>query len=265
MKASRVSEWVDDRQRGGRYAFTLPDLAKSIPGSRPSLRQSLLRLQQKNRVRRLRGEFFVILPVEYARIGMIPADWFIEDLMVYLGQSFHVGLFSAAALHGAGHQQVQTYQVMTAQKERSIETAGLKLDFFQKKHLAETPLVKVKGHAGMLPVSSPAATALDLVAWANRLGGLDAIVTPLEELCELMTPDDLASTAQALHNHSIVQRTGWLLDRLGQADLADSLAAAQADHLFSASRVPLDPGAERQGASDNRWRIIVNAQPEGDL
>lgn len=196
---------------------------------------------------------------------MIPADWFVEDLMVYLGQSFHVGLFSAAALHGAGHQQVQTYQVMTAQKERSIETAGLKLDFYQKKHLAETPLVKVKGHAGMLPVSSPAATALDLVAWANRLGGLDAILTPLEELCELMTPDDLTSSARAVHNHSVVQRMGWLLDHLEQADLADSLAAAQGDYLSSASRVPLDPAAPRRGGSENRWHIIENAEPEADV
>ncbi|MCC5790789.1 MAG: type IV toxin-antitoxin system AbiEi family antitoxin [Opitutales bacterium] len=264
MKPSRISEWIDDRQRGGRYAFTLAELPSAHFGSRLTILQGLLRLQRKNRVRRLRREFFVILPVEYARIGMIPADWFIDDLMAYLGQPYYVGLFSAAALHGASHQQAQVYQVVTPVLVRPIEVAGLKLRFIQKKHFTDTPTQTVKGHTGMLPVSTPAATALDLVAYANRIGGLDAILTPLMELSEILQLDDLRESSRHEANLSVVQRTGWLLEHLGEQASADGLAAALTDRLGESSRVPLDPAAPRQGSCGNRWRIIVNAQPEGD-
>lgn len=264
MEPSRISEWIDDRQRGGRYAFTLSELPSARFGSRSTMLQGLLRLQRKNRVRRLRREFFVILPVEYARIGMIPADWFIDDLMAYLGQPYYLGLFSAAAFHGASHQQVQVYQVMTPVLVRPIEVAGLKLRFIQKKHFTDTPTQSVKGHTGMLPVSTPAATALDLVGYANRIGGLDAILTPLLELSETLQLDDLLESARHEANFSVVQRTGWLLDHLGEPTLADGLAAALTNRLAESSRVPLDPAAPRHGSGENRWRVIVNAQPEGD-
>ena len=265
MISTRLSEWIDDRQRNGRYAFTLSELSKSFGVSRPTIYQSLLRLQRKTRVRRLRRDFFVIIPVEYARLGMIPADWFIDDLMEYLGQPYYVGLFSAATLHGASHQQVQSYQVVTTNMERPIKVPGLKIQFFQKKGFQTTSTQSVKGHATMLPVSSPATTALDLVAWGNRIGGLDAIITPLAELSESMKLEDLEKSARHEAKHSVVQRTGWLLDYLGQQVLADGLAVAVADWLAGVSRVPLDPAADRQGSSENRWHVIVNAQPEGDL
>lgn len=265
MSGIRLSDWIDECQRGGRYAFTLCNLLAAVSDSRGALRQSLLRLQHKGRVRRLRRDFYIILPVEYARLGMIPADWFIEDLMNYLGQPYYVGLFSAAALHGAAHQQVQTFQVMTPVVERPIEVAGLKLRFFQKEGLGETPTESVKGHTGMLTVSTRAATALDLVAYANRIGGLDAVITPLVELCEGMQVVDLAESARGVGNLSVVQRLGWLLDQLGQHALADSLQASAFDALAHASRVPLDPAVQRTGSSVNRWKVIENAEPEGDL
>jgi predicted transcriptional regulator of viral defense system len=264
MKASRISEWIEECQRHGRYAFSLAELPPARFGSRSNILQGLLRLQRKNRVRRLRREFFVILPVEYARIGMIPVDWFIDDLMTYLDHPYYVGLFSAAALHGASHQQVQVFQVVTPVLLKHIEVAGLKLRFIQKKHFTDTPTQTVKGHTGLLPVSTPAATVLDLVSYANRIGGLDAILTPLMELGETLQLEDLLKSARHEANLSVVQRTGWLLELLGEQALADGLAAALADRLGGSSRVPLDPAAHRQGSGDNRWRVIVNAQPEGD-
>lgn len=267
MEDKRINEWVDDRQRGGYYSFSLSELPASVSssGSDSALRQSLQRLQRKNRIRRLRRQFYVILPVEYARLGMIPADWFIDDLMAYLGQPYYIGLFSAANLHGAGHQQAQTYQVMISALERPIETAGINLRFFQKKNLQKTPTQTVKGHTGMLPVSTHAATALDLVAYANRIGGLDGILTPLAELFEDMPTEDLLESARKEATFSVVQRLGWLLDKLGQSELGNELEAFCRDALAGASRVPLDPAAARRGGSENRWRVIENAEPEGDV
>ena len=48
---------------------------------------------------------FVVVPGGYCSAGGPPAIWFIEDLMRHLGRRYYVALLSAAALHGAGHQQ----------------------------------------------------------------------------------------------------------------------------------------------------------------
>ena len=43
---------------------------------------------------------------------MIPADWFIAELMQFLDLPYYVGVLSAAALHGAAHQQAQEFHVV---------------------------------------------------------------------------------------------------------------------------------------------------------
>ena len=154
---------------------------------------------------------------------------------------------------------------MTSVIERPIKIAGLNLYFFQKEELSHTSTDLIKGHAGMFPVSTPAATALDLIAYANRIGGLDAIFTPLQELCEEMHEEDLIDSAYAVSNRSLLQRFGWLLDRMGRQTLADSLQTSARKLLVRASRAPLDPAGPRQGSCANRSNIIENAEAEGDL
>jgi hypothetical protein len=47
----------------------------------------------------------VVVPPEYREAGCPPASWFIHDLMRFLGQPYYVALLTAAAIHGAAHQQ----------------------------------------------------------------------------------------------------------------------------------------------------------------
>ena len=263
MISKWVSDFVDLVQRQGRYAFDRLDLEKSVSASPESLSQGLVRLSRKNRVKRIRKGFYVILPVEYSAIGMIPPDWFIDDLMRYLQLPYYIGLQTAAALHGAGHQQVQQFQVVTQKQERPIVLPGLSIRFFRKLNLSATPLKSVKGHGGMLPVSTPEATALDLVRYSRKIGGLDAVVTILAELAESMSPEKLADAAAGEPELAPVQRLGWLLDHLGQTALADALAKSI---TAPPQRAKLDPvGAWGGFSSQNRWRVVENAEPQSDL
>ena len=117
----------------------------------------------------------------------------------------------------------------------------------------------------MLPVSSPEATALDLVRYARHIGGLDAVVTVLSELAESLQPEKLAAAAVTESETTQIQRLGWLLDHLGQTTLADALHAALPESK-TLPRAKLDPAAARTGhTSRNRWRIVENTQPEADL
>lgn len=265
MKEGRISDWVDELQRSGRYGFAATELAGAVEASPEARRKALARLQKRNRVRRLRNEFYVILPVEYSKTGMIPVDWYLEDLMRHLDHVYYVGLLTAAALHGAAHQQCQEYSVVIGAYEPAMKAPGCAIRFFHKTHMDATPRALLKGHSGMLPVSTPEATAFDLVRYANRVGGLDAVLTILEELCEAMTAEGLSRCARAEQVLAVGQRLGWLLDQIGRRDLADALHRELMEGDAGPGRAFLDPAGARRGGSANRWNVVENSRPQSDL
>lgn len=261
-----VSELLDDFQRRGRYGFERRELEAALPESSPvAIGKALQRMARKGRVRRLRGGFYALVPVEFTTRGLPPYDWYLGDLMRSLKLPYYVGLLSAAALHGAAHQQVQQLQLVVPRQERRLEAPGLSIRFFLKANFASTPLAQRKGHSGMLPISTPEATALDLIRHGRQLGGGDVVTTVLTELAETMTAAGLAAAAAEEPNTTQLQRLGWLLDRIGQTALADALHVGLAGQQ-PLVRAPLDPAVPRIGkASTNRWRIIENSKPEADL
>lgn len=262
---NRVSDLLENFQQCGLYGFDRSKVEQSLAVSKAAVGKSLERLAAKGRVKRIRKSFHAIIPVEYASQGIPPSDWFIDDLMRSLDLPYYIGLLSAAALYGAAHQQVQQLQVIIPRQERSIELPGLTIRFFRKHDFSSTPLQSHKGHTGMLPASSPEATALDLVRYARHIGGLDVVLTVLSELAESLQPEDLAAAADHESQAAQIQRLGWLLDHLGHTPLADALHAALPTSK-TLPRAKLDPAASRTGhTSRNRWRIVENTLPEADL
>jgi len=69
---------------------------------------------------------------------------------------------------------------------------------------------------GTLLVSSPEATALDLVGYAHHAGGLSQVATVLSELAERIDPEKLAAAARTAPV-AWAQRLGYLLEHLGSA------------------------------------------------
>ncbi len=58
------------------------------------------------------------------------------------------------------------------------------MDFIVRESAAQKPTEKIKMPAGELKISSPEATALDLVGYFHRCAGLDNVATVLAELAE---------------------------------------------------------------------------------
>lgn len=260
----RVSEVLDGFQRRGLYGFERSRLQPSLSASPSAIGRALNRLATKGRVKRIRRDFHVILPVEFSAQGMIPYDWYLDDLMRSLGTPYYIGLLSAAALYGAAHQQVQQIQIVTPRQERPIERPGLSIRFFRKQNFDSTPLRSHKGHGGMLPVSTPEATAIDLVRYSRQIGGPDAVLTVLGELAETMKPAALLSAADTEPESSPLQRLGWLLDHLECPALSEPLHAALSNRP-NTSRTRLDPAGGWQGSSRNRWKVVENTNPQSDL
>lgn len=256
-----IAEFVDDLQAQGRYTFTRVEVGNAFGGWTPATAAALRRLAEARRIARPRQGFYVIVPLEYREAGTPPASWFIDDLMRYLGQPYYVGLLSAAGLYGAAHQQVQEFQVVTDRPTRAITVARLRIRFVRNSRVHATPIREVKIETGSMRVSTPEATALDLVHYLEPAGHMDNVATVLSELAEMLEPEELARLAADAPSVE-TRRLGYLLDLVGAAQPADRLAelvgAGDKAHV-------LEPGLPQRGASRNeRWRLYVNATVEPD-
>jgi len=260
-----LSSWVESRQSQGLYFFTREDALKSLERSEAAFKQAAARLAKKKRIARIHGGFFIIIPFEYAATGMLPADWFIADLMNYVGQPFYVGLLSAASLHGAAHQQPQQFHVVTSGPLREMRSKNrLVITFFSKARLKEVPLTRVKVQTGHIPVSTPEATALDLIRYARRIGGLDRVLTVLQELGEVMEPGNLEAVVKSDGKMAYAQRLGFLLEKAGFSDLTRRLS----QWVIEKNPLPakFEPSMPTRGCKkDEQWKILVNTDVEGDL
>jgi predicted transcriptional regulator of viral defense system len=263
-KTVDMSSWVDSRQSHGLYYFSREEVLKSLQISELAFKKAAARLANKNRINRIRDGFFIIIPLEYSATGVLPAEWFIDDLMGHMGQSYYVGLFSAAALHGAAHQQPQQFHVVTTGPLREIKINQLMICFFSRTSLDGVSLSRIKVQTGHIPVSTPEATALDLIRYSRRIGGIDRVFTVLQELGETMNRKKLENAAKADGNVAYIQRLGFLLEKAGFSTLAEPLFKwVNRQNTFP---VRLDVSIPAKGAKkDERWKVLVNLDIEGDL
>ena len=179
--------------------------------------------------------FFVLAPPEYRRLRCLPPEQFIPHLMNHLGEPYYVALLSAAELHGAAHHRPQRFQVILRKNRRPIECGEARVQFVARHDLERTPVVEQNTPRGKTRVSSPEATALELVGYADQCGGLDNVASVLSDLAESL---DARKLVEAAHLCPITwsQRLGYLLELVSQDDLASALA----DHV-RAQAAPLAP------------------------
>ncbi len=262
--SSDLPSWVDSRQAQGLYFFTREEAISTLKFTEEAFKKAAARLAKKNRILRIRSGFFVIVPLEYRTTGVLPAEWFIADLMAYMEQPYYVGLLSAASLHGSAHQQPQQFQIVTTTPQREVRKKGLAIRFFFKTNFNATPVTQIKVQTGHIPVSSPEATAIDLIRYARTIGGLDRAMTVLQELAETMNAARLIEAVKAEGNLVCAQRLGWLMEKAGHGALVVELAKLIASHNPPFTR--LDPSLPVGKSEKNiKWRLLINTDVEGDL
>lgn len=254
---------MDALQGRGRYTFGRAEALKELGATPEALEVAVRRLAAKRRLAVPRRGFYVIVPPEYRSAGAPPPDWFIDDLMRFEGKPYYVGLLSAAALHGAAHQQPQEFQVMTDGPLRPARVGRVRVHFFTKANVGSTPVVEVKTQTGSMRVSTPEATTIDLVRYVRGAGQLGNVATVLAELAEKIDPERLLEASRKDVELAHVQRLGHLLDAVGAASAAKPIAAWISEQR--PRRVLLRPGSRRPiGEEDPRWRVSVNEPVEVD-
>ena len=257
-----MAQWVESIQSRGRYTFTRSDAESETGRSVIATQTALRRLKERGRVVSPRRGFYVVVPPEYRATGSPPASWFIDDLMRFLDQPYYVGLLSAAALHGAAHQQPMQFQVVTDRPTRTARAARVSVHFVKSGVVRKMRVDDVQTETGFMRVASPETTVLDLVRYPAAAGHLSNVATVLAELSERVDAGALAAQLPMVRVPD-VQRLGYLLDAGGADDLAVPLAVWLAPRRPRI--VPLSPGGPNEGDIDRRWRVLVNEELEAEL
>lgn len=254
-----ISDYLKKVQSKGRYTITLAELKNEFDVSEKALLQNIFRLKSKQQLAQVRKGFYVIIPPQYSHRAMIPPSLFIDDMMKFINKNYYIGLFSAAALHGAGHQQPMEFQVITKKPAlRKIKNEKLNLTFFTKSNWQDEHIADKKTEAGYINVSTPELTAFDLVFYHKNIGGLNRIVPVLEDLTEEIKSSTLVSIAKT-QKTSTIQRLGYLLDILENENLALHLNAIIKKK--KAKNIPLSIlHKDYQGEINEKWKVIVNTE-----
>lgn len=258
-----LADWVDALQATGRYTFDRGEAIAALATSSLMLKKAVMRLAAKRRIVVPKRGFYVIVPIEYRAAGAPPPSWFIDDLMRHLGKPYYVGVLSAAGLHGAAHQQPQEFQVVTKAAARPVVAGRARIRFLGKRQHDKTPTTEMNTETGSMRVSTPEATAIDLLRYAPSAGGLGNVATVLAELTERIDPVRLVAAVKADGERVYAQRLGYLLDLVGAGERAKELAKLVTEG--SLRTTPLRAGRPTRGCSvDQRWRVVVNEHVEVD-
>ena len=260
-----LADYVDRLQSMGRYTFAWSELVESLYYSDLAIEKSLNRLVHKGRLAVVQRGFYIIVPPEYSTQGIMPPLLFIDDLLSFLQKPYYVGLMSAAAMHGAAHQQPQEFFVIIQKpQKRPIKKRNVRINFLVKNELPTRGVEDRKTDTGKVRVSGPELTAYDLFYYLERLGGLVRCIAVLEELAENLDPQIFTSLVQENPVLAPWQRLGYTLEHLlAKTEAADAIfRQIQKQRIY---RILLNPAGAKSGFSaHNRWNIIENHSMEGE-
>jgi len=250
--------FVEARLALGRVAFSVDALMKETGLTATAAKQQLMRL--RGRVVRVsdRQPFFLIVGPEHRSMGAPPAIWWLQDYCSWHGRPYYLALQSAASSFGSNPQALQVTQVMTDRPCRPIVLGRIQVRFFVKRGIGRTPTQPMAQAVAPLTISTPEATAFDLIRYSASIGGIERAAETIAPLVPLLSATKLKGLLEAEDEPAVAQRLGFVLEAIG----AKKLAQVVHDWLpAKLAKVPLSPLiGERKGIPIvERWQILNNS------
>lgn len=253
-------------QAHGKHAFTLEQIRKEFASmSNTAIKSGLVRLVKKEMITSIHKGYYLIIPPQYRSKGILPPFIFLDEFMHTLKKPYYVALLSAASFHGAAHHQPQEVFVMTTFPVlRPLHKKGIKINFISKKEIDLTNIEKRKTETGYLNISNSFHTAIDLIQFAKRVGGLNRVAVILEELMDQISINSIHPSLLKNTPMATIQRLGYVLEKiLLKVDWADQLYLFLHKQGTELYRVPLDAlGLKKDFPTDERWKVILNTKIE---
>ncbi len=259
-------EYIKYLQSIEEYSFSLEEITEKTSKESVAIKRELSRLIEKKEILNLRRGFYLIIPPRYSSFEKLPIQLYTKKLFQYLERKYYVGLFTAAKIHGASHQQLQRdYLIIESPMLNDIKKKSFDIHFSTSSNWPENNIEIRKSDAGEYKVSSPALTFIDLIHYHPKIGGLNRMLAPLAELTEEINEHDLSLLASWYNHRSTLQRVGFIFEELsGESPFTDIIYEKLDQDPFYP--VLLSPKKnQKPGSANNRWKIDVNLKMENDL
>ncbi|MBK6482050.1 MAG: hypothetical protein IPG01_02695 [Chitinophagaceae bacterium] len=266
---NRMSDWIDNCQSKGKLSFSLIEIKAAFKEDTDiSIKFGLSRLVQKQKIVSVFKGYYVIVPPQYASKGILPAAMFIDGLMKSLDRKYYVALLNAAALHGASHQQPQEYFIVTSYPVlRTTNRKGLKINYISTRQLPHDTLTeKRKTETGYINISNPLLTAIDLISYEKKIGGLNRAATVINDLTDAIKRNDINEATIKYATASSLQRLGFILEEiLDKKELAERLFSVSKKSGVKFYLIPLKASGEKnKNLINDKWKLMVNTEIEID-
>jgi len=266
---SRLEYWIEECQSKGKLAFNLAELRQRFQSdTETALKRVLDRLSEKEKVVSIFKGYYIIIPPQYSSKGILPAVMFIDGLMRFLDRKYYVALLNAAAMHGASHQQPQEYFVVTEYPVlRATNKKGLKINYISTRKLPPESLIeKKKTETGYITVSNPLLTAIDLITYEKKVGGLNRASTVINELIETVKPNTVSDAFIQYATVSTLQRLGFVLEEvLNKKNIAERIFSLCKKAGIKFYLIPLKASGKKDKENINeKWKLMINTKIEID-
>ena len=251
-----VTLW-DELLSEGVVTITTSELAKRAGTSTESTHLAVHFARRARKIFSPSKGLYVLVPPEYRAWGVVPADWFIDDMMRHLGRKYYISHLTAAAMHGASHHATQVFQVVTDRRVSDRAVGDLRLQFHSTSRFERRAVQRRTGPVGSLVVATPETCALDLAAYPDRGGGVNVLLEVLGGLT--LDPGQLLEAAR-LRSRATVRRCGWILERTHPQLNLEGIRGLARPNVGDST--PLVAAGERRGHHDHAWGILVNTIAE---
>ena len=268
---SELSSYMTRLLSGGRRVFSREEAQEALGVGRLAFLKAAERQQRRGLLVNPRRGFYVIVSPEHLVWGAPPPAWYIDSLMRHENCPYYVGLLKAADFHGAAHQAVMEFQVVTDRQLSEITVGRSRIVFYYRKNMEAVAgaIEERNTQTGTMKLASVELTVLDLLRYPRAGGGFDNIATVVRDLSGQINPRKLSEVAAAFER-PVIQRLGYLLDSLAERDVTRPLFAAVSQGS-ALSWTELQPGWNLDSEltpepieRNKHWRVIVRHRPEPD-
>jgi predicted transcriptional regulator of viral defense system len=266
---NNINDWILYRSKRGKLTFSRQELVADFSYlSEQTVKNNLNLLIKKGEIFPVFKGFYSVIPVDYALMGIVPPEFYINDLMKYLNRPYYVSLLNAAAFYGAAHQKPQVFSIITSLPTlRDTTKKNTRIVFIStRKEIPQKWLKTIRGENGDFYVSRPELTAADIITFQKEIGGLNRACTVLYELIEVVRFGKLDKTFFDYVPTSTIQRLGYLLENeLERPEQAGILFSKAQTHTCRFQKIPLKYSKPTEDCeTDAKWKIIVNEKIETD-
>lgn len=263
-----IADWCEKIELNGKRYFTFSEVCDSFSHlSRQVVKNALFRLRKELKIYSPYREFYIILPTQYRLRGAVPPMFYMEELMKHLGRKHYFSLLSASVIWGAAHQLPQV-DFVTIEKN-GLFTANRQrrdVEWIVRSQVPEKFILTRPGEDGDIHYSNAELTAVELVQYEQRVGGLSHVATVLRELLEHTDFAHASDGVFSVCKDTAIQRLGYIVEAVlgeelqGEVIYHEWVKTCPAPHYVNLSMRSNGEVSHR----NERWKINVNTTIEED-